>query len=138
MKHYSSLPQLLADLAAESLTDVSLNGVNGLSLDGDFCLYDLMWGSRELGVLDREEGWAYLGKASYPSGQYTPPAGPYFDHLPHAFSVPEAHILRAEYSVHHPHVIVLGECTDAHEQYWIVTEAEATRLAAAGYGQRVD
>lgn len=138
MKHYSNLPVMLADLTAEGLTDVSLNGVAGLSLAGEFRAYDLKWGSRELAVLDRAEGWMHLGSAAHPSGLATPPAGPYFGHLPQAYSLAEARALRAEYSLYHPHVIILGDCDDDREQYWVVTDAEAARLAAAGYDQRTD
>jgi hypothetical protein len=136
MKNYSSLPQLLADLAAQGLTDVSLNGVDGLSLEGEYRAYEVRWGNCELAVLDRAEGWMHLGYAVHPSGLSTPPAGPYFGHLPQAFSLAEAQALRAEHSLYHPHVIVLGDAD--REQHWVVTKAEATRLAAAGYDQRAD
>lgn len=136
MKNYSSLPKLLADLAAQGLTDVSLNGVDGLSLEGEYRASEVRWGNCELAVLDRAEGWMHLGHAAHPSALSTPPAGPYFGHLPQASSLAEAQALRAEYGAYHPHVIVLGD--PEREQHWIVTEAEAARLAAAGYGQRVD
>ncbi|WP_288405134.1 hypothetical protein [uncultured Deinococcus sp.] len=136
MKHYSSLPKMLADLTAQGLTDVSLNGVYGLSLEGEFRASEPRWGSCELMVLDRSEGWAHLGYAAHPSALSTPPAGPYFGHLPQASSLAEAQALRAEYGAYHPHVIVLGD--PERKQHWVVTEAEAARLAAAGYDQRVD
>jgi hypothetical protein len=136
MKNYSSLLEMLTDLAAEGLTSVSLNGVSGFSLEGEFRAYEVRWGSRELAVLDRSEGWAHLGSAAHPSALSTPPARPYFGHLPQAFSLAEAQALRAEYSLYHPHVIVLGDAE--REQHWVVTKAEATRLAAAGYDQHAD
>ncbi|KQR37805.1 hypothetical protein [Deinococcus sp. Leaf326] len=136
MKNYSSLLEMLTDLAAEGLTSVSLNGVSGFSLEGEYRAYEVRWGNCELAVLDHAEGWMQLGYAAHPSGLPTPPAGAYFGHLPQAFSLAEAQALRAEYSLYHPHVIVLGDAE--REQYWIVTEAEATRLAAAGYDQHAD
>ncbi|WP_288405132.1 hypothetical protein [uncultured Deinococcus sp.] len=136
MKTYSSLLEMLAQLAADNLTVVSLNGVYSLSLEGEFRVYEVGPGNYELAVLDRTEGWTHLGYAGYPTGFAVLPTTPYFGHLPQAFSVAEAQAMRAEYGAYHPHVIVLGD--SEREQHWVVTEAEAARLAAAGYDQRVD
>lgn len=40
--------------------------------------------------------------------------------------------MQARYSGRHRHVIVVGNCTEQAEEYFVVTEAEATRLYAQG------
>ncbi|WP_278911680.1 hypothetical protein [Deinococcus wulumuqiensis] len=52
--------------------------------------------------------------------------------LPRATSLVEAARMQARYSGRHRHVIVVGNCTEQAEEYFVVTESEATRLYAQG------
>lgn len=52
--------------------------------------------------------------------------------LPTATDIRDAFALQNRYSGRHPHVIVVAQCSEHAERYFVVTDAEAKHLYAQG------
>ncbi len=66
MNEFDSLPELLAAVYAEGLTELNLVGFDCLPMTALTRAHELRAGSRELGV-HTDEGWVHLGFACAPS-----------------------------------------------------------------------